>query len=313
MELVIDNKIIDPNIELILETLRKEICGTRLKHIKRKGDNVVVTCPYHKNGQESHPSCQVYALTDNPDIEYGTVHCFTCGRTTSLITLVAECFQQDESFAREWLVARFGNTFIQYDDFLPKIEINKPIKNTYLDESILQKYNYYHPYMQQRKLTKEVIDRFHIGYDREKDAITFPVWDEHNRLVMITERSVHTKQFYIPDNVEKPVYLLNDIINRGVTKVYVTESQINALTLRTWGMDSIALFGTGSKHQYDILNRSGIRNYILCFDGDEAGDKGAQRFIKNIKDDAFVSIKKIPRKKDINDLTYIDFCNLNVV
>lgn len=101
--------------------------------------------------------------------------------------------------------------------------------------------------MWKRHLTREVVDRFRIGYDKEKDAITFPVWDEKGNLVMITERSVTSKKFYIPSNTEKPVYLLNEVLKCGYNKVYVVESQINCLTLWSWGYPSIALFGTGSK------------------------------------------------------------------
>ena len=98
-----------------------------------------------------------------------------------------------------------------------------------------------------------------------------------------------------------------------MTTVYVVESQINCLTLWQWGYPAIALFGTGSKKQYDILNRSGIRNYILCFDGDDAGRKATQRFIDNLKSDVFISVKQIPDGKDVNDLTKEEFDKLLVI
>ena len=313
MELRIDNKIIDTNLELILKTLRDEISGSRLKHIKSKGDNVLITCPYHKNGQENHPSCQVYSRIDNKKVEFGTVHCFSCGKTTSLIELVAECFGETEDFAKEWLVQRFGNTFIHYEDYLEPIVLGNKNTTQYLSEDILQKYNFYHPYMYERKLTKEVIDKFKVGYDAERNAITFPVWDEHNNLVMVTARCVDSKMFYLDEEVDKPIYLYNYIKEENITTVYVTESQINALTLWSWGYPAIALFGTGSTKQYEILKKSGIRSYILCFDGDEAGDKGRDRFIRHMKKDVFISTKQIPRKKDVNNLTKLEFDQLNVV
>ena len=157
--------------------------------------------------------------------------------------------------------------------------------------------------MWKRKLSKEVVDQFRIGYDMEKKAITFPVYDEKHRLVMVTARSVENKKFYIPADSDKPVYLLYDIIERGVTKVLLCESQINTLYARSLGYDSIGLFGTGSKTQLDTLKRSGIRNYILAFDGDEAGRKGAYRFKKAIGDDVFITDLKLPKGKDLNDLS----------
>ena len=63
----------------------------------------------------------------------------------------------------------------------------------------------------------------------------------------------------------------------------IIESQLDALKCWTWGIPAVALFGTGSKKQYQILNKSGIRFYHLAFDGDLAGQHGAKRFIENIK------------------------------
>ena len=78
--------------------------------------------------------------------------------------------------------------------------------------------------MFERHLSKEVVDRFQIGYDKRIQAITFPVYDEKGKLVMVTKRSVLSKRFYIPSGVDKPVYLLNEAIKNNLTTVYVTES-----------------------------------------------------------------------------------------
>ena len=214
-------------------------------------------------------------------------------------------------FGEEWLVERFGNTFVEQEEFLQEIVLDKPtVKKEYLDEASLIPFDFYHPYMWKRKLSKEVVDRFRVGYDKERDAITFPVYDERHRLVMVTARSVNSKRFWIPKDVDKPVYLLYDILERGVQTVYVCESQINALTARTWGLDAVALFGTGSEKQYNTLKKSGIRNYILLFDGDEAGRKGAMRFKKNMPPDVFITDVRLPAGKDVNDLTYDEVMNL---
>jgi DNA primase len=130
---------------------------------------------------------------------------------------------------------------------------------------------------------------------------------------MITSRNVSNKYFHIEKNKDKPVYLLNFINRENIDKVYVCESQINALTLWTWGYPAIALFGTGSSHQYEILNKCGIRNYVLCFDGDIAGNKGRNRFIEKIRNDVLISYKSIPDGKDVNDLTKEQFEKLEEI
>ncbi len=71
----------------------------------------------------------------------------------------------------------------------------------------------------------------------------------------------------------------------------------------------MALFGTGSKNQYDILNRSGIRKYILALDGDNAGRNGTKKLISNLKN-AIITILDVPNGKDVNDLTKEEFDSL---
>ena len=148
-----------------------------------------------------------------------------------------------------------------------------------------------------------------ILLNKDTKCLVFPVWDENNNLVMLTRRSVESKKFIIPPDTEKPVYLLNYINRLGIKDVAVTESQINALTLWSIGIPAIALFGTGSKKQYEILNKSGIRTYYLFFDGDEAGDKGRARLRKNVKGKMIIDLE-IPEDKDVNDLTKEEFLEL---
>ena len=52
-------------------------------------------------------------------------------------------------------------------------------------------------------------------------------------------------------------------------------------------------------------------SYKLCFDGDAAGNKGTNNFIKNVKN-SFISVVKIPLGKDVNDLTKDEFDKLVV-
>ena len=48
-----------------------------------KGENARIQCIYHKDGQESHPSCGVKIRegieSRDRDVALGWVHCFTCG------------------------------------------------------------------------------------------------------------------------------------------------------------------------------------------------------------------------------------------
>lgn len=312
MRIRIRNKVITEPIINILYQAKRELTNGKLKDIQKAHDaNILISCPCHKDGYEKHASCRVLADETCEELEAGYAYCFSCGYSAPFAQVIGDLFNEDKAFGEEWLVERFGNTFVEQEEFLQEIVLDKPtVKKEYLDEASLIPFDFYHPYMWERKLSKEVVDRFRVGYDKDRDAITFPVYDERHRLVMVTARSVNSKRFWIPKDVDKPVYLLYDILERGVQTVYVCESQINALTARTWGLDAVALFGTGSEKQYNTLKKSGIRNYILLFDGDEAGRKGAMRFKKNMPSDVFITDVRLPAGKDVNDLTYEEVMNL---
>lgn len=312
MNLIINNHVIDSDLYTILDKIRIETNNRYLGRIVNHGDNVAISCPFHKDGMERHPSCFVYALNNNDNVPFGFFKCFTCNSQGQLYDLVSYCFNCSVEEAKEWLVDNFSKTITESILTLPEIDLNQE-KIRYLDEAILDKYAYFHPYMFKRKLTEETIIKYKIGWDKEKDAITFPIWDENNHLLGISERSVNNKYFHIPRNIGKPVYLLNYIKKEHIQEVYVVESQIDALYLNSLGKSAVALLGTGTKDQYEILKKSGIRIFHLALDGDMAGRHGIMRFIENMPDDIIIDVLLLPEGKDINDLSKEEIDNLRIM
>lgn len=308
--LIINNYVIDTPIIDILEQVKKESPYKILKTMKKMGEDIRVTCPFHKDGNEDHPSCNVYC-GDKDDIEYGYFKCFTCSEQGHLYDFVGKCFGEDSDFGKEWLIERFGNNYIDIIKIEDEIKLKKNSNNNYLNESILDNFQSYHPYMTQRKISNKIIEMFKLKYDPKTKCIVFPVWDENNNLVFLTRRSVENKKFIIDKDADKVVYLLNFINKFNIKECAIAESQINALYLWSIGIPAVALLGTGCKEQYNILNKSGIRVYYLYFDGDQAGDKGREKFINNIRKDVIVSTAILPRGKDVNDLSVEEIDNLN--
>lgn len=307
MNLILNNHLINTEISDILKKLKEENTAGYLKDIGRENNNnIKITCPFHKEGKEMHPSCYVYTGRDNEYLEYGYYKCFTCGSKGPLYKLISKCLGIGDEESKKWLIDNFSNTLVETELFLPRIELNGN-QETYLDDKILNQYAFYHPYLEDRGISFETAKKFQVGWNKEHNSITFPVWDRHGRLTGITERYIDEKKFNIPSDMKKPIYLLDFIIEEGHTSVFVCESQINCLTLWEWGYPAIALFGTGSRAQYEILKTSGIRHYYLCFDGDEAGRKGASRFIKYMNKDIIITNINLPEGKDVNDLRKEEF------
>ena len=162
MNIKIRNKVITEPVISILKTVQSELTNGKLKDIDAsKGGNILVTCPCHKEGFERNPSCNVSTSTET-DLEPGFAHCFTCGYNAPITRLIGDFFDEDEEFGKEWLVERFGSIIVDTKEYLPEIILNDESvniqKRSYMDESELTKYDYYHPYMWKRGLSKEVVD-----------------------------------------------------------------------------------------------------------------------------------------------------------
>lgn len=309
--LMVDDIPLLENEMIIIETLRTELHNrgiNKLAVVKKSHGNIQVCCPIHKDGLERKPSCGIN-LDGSKGTAPGTVHCFTCGYIASFPEFVSDCFGYNDGgkYGKKWLLENFVSVAIEKRSSFTLNLSRVKTKTQYITEQELDTYRFIHPYMYKRKLTDEIIEKFDVGYDKETQCLTFPVWDEKGRCVFVARRSVKTKFFNYPREVNKPIYALN-FIDSKTDSVVVCESIINALTCWTWGIPAVALIGTGSYEQYPILENSHIRKFYLALDPDDAGAKGQQRFIKNVKG-KLIKCLQIPEGKDVNDLEYEEFLN----
>lgn len=314
----LDKKEISADVYDILLQLREYISNrdniTMLKDIKDGPDNVMITCPFHKHGEERRPSCGVSKI-DKDSTPAGMVHCFTCGKTLFIDKLISTVlgYEDDGEEGRKWLLNNFDITLTRKiaNKVLKRSKENNSEGIQYISERLLQEYRYYHPYMFKRGLTEEIINRYDIGYDKINDMITFPVRDRQGRCLFIAKRSVKGKMFILPSERDKPLYGVYEL-NYNDPDLYICESFFNALTLAKWGMNAIAMMGTGSKTQYDLINRLPFRTIHLCLDGDFAGRMGTKKLLSNIVNTKIVLAHTLPEGKDVNDLDEETFRNLEV-
>lgn len=311
--LIVDNKIIETPIKTIIDLLRQQLFLLhidKLDKIEIKQNDIRCTCPIHSGGHERTPSCDIL-LEDKGDTQAGTVHCFGCGYRASIVKFIADCLEISYRKAKEWLLGVVNYSLVENNRDIPELAIESqflPLKhNNWSEISLdeLRQYDYIHPYMFERKLTDEIIEKFEVGYDPKSDAITFPVYVD-GICVMVCKRKVKYKRFEMPNINPKPIYGLDYLTD---SDVIVCESVINALTCWTYGKQAVALFGTGSEWQIEQLNKISQRHIILALDGDEAGRKGTERLLKGLTN-KLVTVLKLPEGKDINDLSKEEFDNL---
>lgn len=305
-QLIVKNRVIDKDIIDILYDIQRECRNGKLSNFRETTSGISVPCPHHAEGRERHNSCYINVKDDS--IEYGLCHCFTCGYVASFPKFVGECFDRGELFGEHWLLSNYASDYVKNDLNLDKIDLKKNSVK-YIDDSVLDTFESYHPYMTQRKISQEIIEKFEVKYDPETQSLVFPVRDKYGRLKFLTRRSVNSKMFHIDKNADKSdVYGLYEIIKEGIKEVVVTESQINCLTSWSYGYPAIALLGAGTtKEQMDVLNNTSVIHWILCYDGDDAGDKGSSKFIKLARPGVFIDKINLDRGKDLNDLSKEEF------
>lgn len=319
--LLINNTPITADLNDILDELRSQLHQNGiqlLKDLKDTPDNIMVTCPYHKNGQERKPSAGI-KKTD------GTFHCFTCGETHSLQEVISHCFGRTDdivgTFGWNWLLKNFLTVSfeerkdVEIDFTRAGNSVRSVVCEDYVSEEELSGYRYYHNYMWQRKMTPEVVDIFDIGYDSKTNCITFPVRDIKGNCLFVARRSVATKFFNYPAGAEKPVYGLYELhqLPTFPTEVIICESMIDAITCWAYGKYAVALNGLGNTLQFKQLNEMPCRKFILATDNDDAGQAARMRLRKNIRRQLITEYVFPKDKKDINDLELEEFRNLKEV
>lgn len=306
--------------------------------IKPVGDWYQCRCPIHNNGQEKKPSC---GISLHEQYRNGRVypalhlHCFSCGYTGSLAEALTEVLKRRGigKSGLDWLkenIPGFDAEELEFDYLIPKElasalqssyavdYINSQIiseSKTYVPEEELATYRLTVPYMYQRGLTDEIIEKYDIGYDanfippgRKKPlpCVTFPVRDLNGKTLFLCRRSVQGKFFHYPQGVEKSVYGLFEL-PQGVKSVVVCESCFNALSCIKWGYPAVALLGTGTTYEINQLKRLGVQEFVLCLDGDDAGQRGMAKLKKALSSVAIVWSIKMPADKDVNDCTKEEF------
>lgn len=279
------------------------------------GNDIMVCCPYHKNGQERKPSAGIRKSD-------GQFHCFACGETHTLSEVISHCFSWNDYAGVDgwkWLLKNFVTAEIQSrkDIHLDMQRDNSKCTKRGADEmeQELIKYRYYHPYMYQRKLNDFIIRFFDIGYDEKTNCITFPQRDINGECQFIARRSVAGKFYHYPDNVEKIVYGIYELsqVVPYPTEVIICEGMFDALTCWVYGKYAVALNGIGSDLQFDTLRKMPCRKFILATDNDIAGRKARAR-IRRAVDNKVITEYVLPtHKKDINELTEEEFNNLQEV
>lgn len=308
-------------LEDILALLRAELHSRGIQLLeqtpKESGHNIQMQCIYHGNGKERKPSMGI-------DKNTGMCHCFACQTTVNLPEFISNCFGYNDGGTKgwNWLLKNF--VYLEKGDARHvKIDCsrgNNSIRDlgvqNYVTEEKLDSYRYEHPYWSKRHITDyDIIEQFDLGYDKETKCITFPNFNKEGDCEFIAKRSVKTKFFNYPADVSKMCYGIYQLyqLEEFPSRVWVTESMLDALRLWQLDIPAIALNGLGNDRQFKEMMQMPCRAFVLATDMDDRGQDARDRIKRNVKHKMFYEVFLPKGCKDISDCTDEQIKNIRII
>ena len=328
----------------MIEVLNKLEALGLIRQARRVNDHMMIHCPFHSDNNEQHPSCGVLLedkVNNGKKISAGHFNCFSCHVSKKLPDAVDYLLKKHKisQDGISWLrenIPGYDPTFTDNFDYLIPASTVEAVTNayandyvqtlvnpkytkpTYVSEEELAKYRFTVPYMYERKLTDEIIAKYDVGFQadwippgRKKavPCITFPIRDRFGGTLFFCRRSIKGKMYNYPEGVTKPVYGIYEL-PANCKSVIICESIFNALTCVRYGFPAVALLGTGNSYQISQLKQLGIREFVLCMDGDEAGHKATEKLKYALRKTALIWTMHMLDGHDVNDIDEATFREL---
>lgn len=292
----------DYEVDVDFEAELKEFTWGR----PRWKDDKLIACSPFRN--ETNPSFAVTYSKGGIFIDSGGDGEWRSG---GFIKLLSWLRNETTEETREYLLEKyFIIGFRDTDELeLDFTDWDKPKKkvNEEIPMDVLEQFKYRHSYMEAKRGIEPLYQRaLHIGYDPEKKAVSFPILDKNGELVNIKFRAVWGKQFwYWNENpVRDHLYLLWLVIRKQSKKVWLVESEIDAVTLWKHGFPAIAVMGGSlTKKQKRLLLDANIETLVLATDNDKQGRRLSKSIHSQLGGLLNIEEMSFPEQyKDVNDI-----------
>ena len=279
------------------QQIHRVITGAGIDIEAEYGTDYIIFCPYHNNNRA--PAGEVSK-------ESGLFFCFGCQTTRSLIELIMHMTNRTYFETVRFIKSKETETnieavvnkalhqmpdFVQYDELLIKRlckqAIDSPRAMTYFEG---------------RRLTKESVIKFDLGYSEKQDSVVIPMQSPDGMSIGFVARTIEGKEFKNTPGLPKSKILFNLHRVKASKIVYVVESSFDAIRLDQVGFPAVATLGANvSSSQIELLKRY-FTGVVLVADNDEAGAIMSERLTEKMGNLVTV-ISPDKKYKDIGDMT----------
>lgn len=278
------------------EQVKRVLLGSGVSIESEVDSDYIIFCPFH--GNHRTPAGEV-------DKKTGIFFCFGCQYVTDLVDLVST--QSGRSYFQ---AVRFIKSLEENVDLAVQVEQSlkqKEVYTEYPQEDVTRLSNAAMAseravsYYEGRKITKESMSKFELGYSELRDMVTIPVHSPDSLLLGFVGRSVEGKDFKNTPGLPKAKTLFNLNRVKASKSVYVVESSFDAIRLDQCGFAAVATLGSNvSNFQIDLLKKY-FNDIIVIADNDDAGNT----MVKKLRDKLGPRVTVISLEqqyKDVGDM-----------
>jgi DNA primase len=278
------------------EQIRRVINGAGIDIEAEFGNDFIIYCPYHNNSRT--PAGEVAK-------DSGLFFCFGCQTTKNLEEFVMfitgrsyfETARYIKSKETETNIENVVNKtmyaapdFVQYDELLIKRLSKQALESPRAVR-----------YFEGRKITKDSVQKFDLGYSEKQDSVTVPMHSPDGLCLGFVARTVERKEFKNTPGLPKSKILFNLHRVKTSSVVYVVESSFDAIRLDQVGFPAVATLGANVSASQTKLLEKYFNNVVLIADNDEAGAIMKDKLIEKLG--SLISVITIDKKyKDIGDM-----------
>lgn len=269
-----------------------------------KGSKFIACSPFRT---ERHPSFAVNLETGtfkdsgNSDDYY---------RQGNLVKLLSILRNEDIAFIEDYLIEKYAIILRDTDTLQLQLNLQgDQIKPLFINRTNIQHlYKQRTDYLSKRGISIEIQKLFEIGFNPQNGCVALLWTDKKGNIINIKYRRTDVKSFFYEKGgqpIKNYVYGLYQCVQVKAKRIFICESEIDALTFWTYGFPAVAVGGSSlSDSQKNLLLTSGIEEIAIATDNDSVGQNFRQLLIREFGGVLTVTRFVFPNKvKDVNEMT----------
>lgn len=318
---------------MISQTLN-QVCVKNIYKLKNHFNLNVRDCgSYFKGNCPIHNGDNVNAFTLYKDTGRWCCHTHSCHgnySSASFVKLICEINHIKHDEAVSVLTELCGESIDESKQVASFFKKKEDIDNKILDDEVLEKFDGTNSFYLNRGYKQEILDYFGVLYCDDEHSkfynrMIIPIHNRNGQLIGWTGRYAGEPTGDIPKfmhsyGLKKTKVLYNWHRAQkyfSSQNLFVVESFGAVWGLHNIGISNVvAVMGVNlSEYQAKmIIENPNIKNTIVCFDPDKAGQEAMTMFahkkssLSRLKNRTGLQVMNIPKDRDLDSITYDEFC-----